>query len=487
MKYSLRTKISVAFFAMALILFLFISLTANFFIQRGFREYTISKLASESQSIVNQVSKRYGVDTKAWEKSGIESIGLSAMERGLIIKVVDTKNQVVWDARQYNMGFCSKMMSHMEMNMQQQNPNFNGGYVEKSYDLAEHNLVLGKIYIGYYGPYYYSDIDMKYIQTLNRVLLGAGVLALMLSLLLGAFLAKRLSKPISKVVENAKEISKGKFDIKIKENSSTKEMAELTETINSLADTLGKQEELRKRLNADVAHELRTPIATLQSHLEVMIEGIWEADKARLQELYGETVRLGKLVGDLGKIAQLEGENLVLSKREVDLHQIAESVIKVMEGGFLKKQIQLSYTGEEATIAVDEDKIRQILLNIVSNALHYTEAGGTVDVKVERISGQFSEKRRTRHKEQGKNPKSTYDRVIVQVSDTGIGIPEKDLPFIFERFYRVDTSRARNTGGSGIGLAITKALVEAHGGTISVTSEVGKGSCFTVELVDNNI
>ena len=460
MKYSLRTKITVAFFSMALILILFISITANYFLQNGFKDYTINKMKDESNAIVSQVSERYADVDGKWNINNIESIGHSAMERGLLLKVVNEKGKVIWDAREYNKGYCAQMLSRMETNMRTQNPNFKGAYEEKSYNLVNGSVNIGKVYIGYYGPYFYSDSDVKYIRTLNQVLLGAGFLALILSILMGYFLARRLSKPISKVIENAKRISKGEFDTKIVESSNTKEIVELTDTINILGETLGKQETLRKRLSSDIAHELRTPLTTLQSHLELMIDGIWVADEERLKSLHEEAIRLGKMVGDLSKVAELEGENLVLNKTEVDIDQIGESVVKAVEGEFYKKGISLTYSGEQSKTIGDLDKIKQIFMNLISNALNYTATGGQVDVTVNK----------------------TMDKLVINVKDNGMGIPEEDLPHIFERFYRVDKSRARDTGGTGIGLAITKALVEAHGGRIFADSKNGLGSSFTVEL-----
>ncbi|MEI7884920.1 MAG: ATP-binding protein [Clostridia bacterium] len=459
-KYSLRTKISLAFFAMALVLFLFISLTAHYFLQNGFKDYTINKLQDESKSVVAQLSSKYTSADGKWDTKGIESIGLSAMEKGLIIKLLNTDSAVIWDARIANNGYCNMMLNHMEMNMQEQNPNFIGAYVEKSYALISGEQNIGTVMIGYYGPYFYSDSDMKFLATLDKVLLGAGILALLLSAGLGAVLASRLSRPIKQVIEQSKRIARGEFETKISTNSSTSEIVELTETINCLAETLGRQESLRKRLSADIAHELRTPIATLQSHLELMLAGIWQADQARLAGLQEEAIRLGKLVGDLNKIAQVESENLVLQRAEFDLNQVGKSVVNLVESEFFKAQIELIYQGESALMVGDQDKIKQVFLNLLTNALCYTGTGGKVEVTVTNSTA----------------------KIVVQIKDNGIGIPVEDLGNIFARFYRVDKARSRNSGGTGIGLAITKAFVEAHGGTITVSSKEGFGSCFTFEL-----
>lgn len=461
MRFSLRVKISAAFFLVALILVLFIGLTANYFLENRFKEYTVERINTDSDSIAAQLSKRYSNQGDSWDINGIESIGTIAMERGLIIKVVDNEDKVIWDARVYNKDYCSQMLSDMKMNMQKQNPNFSGGYEEKIITMKSGSTVIGKVNIGYYGPYYYSNNEVKYIKALNKLLVGTGVLALILSLISGGYFAKRLSKPIGNVIDGAKKISSGEYETKVDKKSSTTEIIELTEAINSLGQSLGRQETLRKQMSSDIAHELRTPISIVQSHLELMIDEIWEADKERLQNLYNETVRLGKLVDDLGKMAQLESKNLVLNKVELDMNEIGLCVVKTVDSEFFKKKITLSYDGEKALVEADADKIKQVIMNLLSNALKYTDSGGNVKVSVKKVSS----------------------KIHVKIEDNGIGIPEENLPNVFERFYRVDKSRARNSGGTGIGLAIAKVIIEAHGGKIQVESIEGQGSSFTFELL----
>lgn len=460
MKRSLRVKISVAFFVMSLILVLFLSVAANFMLQHRFKQYTIEKIQSDSVSLAEQISKQYSSPENVWDTNSIQAIGVIALERGLILKVVDQDNKVIWDAQEYNRFYCSQMLSTTKMNMMQENSGFSGEYKENSINLTNDGNIFGKVIIGYLGPYYYSENDVKYIKGLNGLLIGGGVLALILSLIAGAYMAKRLSRPIDDVIEGAKKIALGEYDTKVLIKSDTTEIIELTETINSLGDGLDRQETLRKQLSADIAHELRTPVTVLQSHLELMIAGIWKADKASLQNLYNESLRLGNLVDDLGKMAQLEGENLILNKVEFDLNDIAVSVVKTVESEFFKKNIRLSYTGEKTPVHADPDKIKQVMMNLLTNALNYTDAEGNVRVTIKNESGKGS----------------------VMVEDDGIGISKENLANVFERFYRVDKSRARHSGGTGIGLAIAKAIIEAHGGEIQAESREGEGSRFTFIL-----
>jgi len=277
-------------------------------------------------------------------------------------------------------------------------------------------------------------------------------------------MAKRLSTHISRVITTARMISKGYFDDRITETSTTRETAQLIETINNLAETLEKQEALRRRLTADVAHELRTPLATLQSHMEAMIDGIWEPDRERLKSCHEEIVRINRLVGDLEKLAHYESENLILIRTNFDISELIGRIIKNFENDFANKGIDIRFTGEKEILYADKDKISQVMVNLLSNALKYTSEGGKVEVRV----------------------KGSDETAEITVRDTGKGIPPEDLPHIFERFYRADKSRNRLTGGAGIGLTIAKAIIDAHKGNIQVRSKVDEGTEFVILLPKNS-
>ena len=191
-----------------------------------------------------------------------------------------------------------------------------------------------------------------------------------------------------------------------------------------------------------------------------MIEEIWQPDKERLDGLLKETSRLSNLVKDLSKIAQLEREQLIISVAELDLYTLAKESIEAVKSEYFIKGVELTLLGESTSMLGDVSKIKQVLINLLNNALKYTPKGGWVTVEV-RCDSQFAQ---------------------VIVSDSGIGIPSKDIPHIFERFYRVDRSRNRQSGGVGIGLSIVKAIVNVHGGNIEISSEEQKGSIFKVSF-----
>jgi two-component system sensor histidine kinase BaeS len=458
-KYSLRAKLSISYIFVILLLVSLIFLFTNVFLEKHFQNYVIMQQEERNNEVVALITQQYKGDNK-WAEDVIEDIGINALENGIIIKVKDLKGGTIWDATVHNSGMCADMLDHMAKNMESRYRNFNGKYVESPYSIIKDSDEVGIVEIGYYGPFYLNDSDLDFINSINKMLIGVGLFSLLIAIGFGTIMARRLSDPISKVIKATQVIAKGDYGERIEEESSTKEIGEMTSAINNLAESLEKQEALRKRMSSDVAHEFRTPIATLQSHLEAMIDGIWEADTQRLKSCHEEVVRIGRMVGDLEKLAKYEGENLVLNKEAFDITELIQNIVQNFESDFKAKGIELKFDSEKQIVTADRDKISQIIVNLLSNALKYTPEGGTVVIELIAVD----------------------KGIKLVVRDNGTGISSEDLPYIFERFYRADRSRNRNTGGSGIGLTIVKSLVDAHKGKIEVMSEIGKGTEFTIFL-----
>jgi len=459
LKYSLKTKLSLSYVLVALISILFITLLANQFLQKQFREYIQENQEETNLAVAQSISQQY-LGENQWNYNTLENIGVDALGKGLIVKVTLASGEIIWDAQVHNNGMCQRMIEQMAYTMSTHYPGIKGGYVEKSYPLVIENKQVGKVDIGYYGPFYLSNNDVTFINTLNKLNLAAGLLSMLFALVVGILMANRLSTPISRVIDAAQMISQGYFGGRIRERSNTKEICRLTDTVNNLAQTLESQEILRKRLTDDVAHELRTPLAALQGNLEGMIDGIWKADSDRLKSCHEEIMRITRMVGDLEMLAKFDRDNLVLDKKQLDAAALTSSVVNNFQSHYLKKGVSLTFSGREELIEADRDKMIQVISNLLSNALKYTPPGGGVYVSVS----------------------AGTDFVQIIVKDNGIGIDEKDLPFIFERFYRADQSRTRLTGGSGIGLTIARSIVEAHEGKIGVKSKLNDGTEFTVKL-----
>lgn len=460
MQNTLRFKLTTAFLLVTLIAFSLVGIIANVILEKQFEKYAIDNLNQKNTQTIATLEERYGGWGNQWDLPGLENIGVSALSDGLILRIGDKDGKVLWDAMAHNSGMCVEMLHSMADNMKYKNGKFNGGYTEKSYPLTLNGSIIGNVTIGYYGPYFYTSNDLSFLNTLNKLLILAMAIVGTLALIFGTYLAKRLSSPISRVIKTAEQISEGNYDDRVTEKSNTHEIIELTGAINTLADNLGRQEMLRKRLTADVAHELRTPIANLQSHLEAMIDGVWKPGPDRLKSCHEEAVRLSKIVGDLETLARYDGENVILQKERFELTELIQTAALSFETECKTKNILLATNLAKQYITADKDKIMQVLINLLSNALKYTNEGGKIEVTT------------------GGNDKSAW----IAVKDSGLGISQEDLPFIFERFYRADRSRSRATGGSGIGLAVAKSLVTAHGGTLSVESVLGIGSEFIVLL-----
>jgi signal transduction histidine kinase len=459
LKQSLRTKLTISYLTVAVLCVVLISIFSNLYLEKQFRSYVKGNQERKNLEIVALITHQYEMQ-QGFNIEAVQNIGSSALDNGLIIQIKDEQGNLVWDALEYNHGMCQSMLENIHSNMMSRYPNWKGKYVTDEYSIMSDFKNVGKVYISYYGPFYFTESDLKFINSLNVVFIGVGAIALVLAIVLGNLIARRISKPIKNVISTAEGISKGNFDNKIAERSRIKEIDSLTGTINSMADILKQQEQLRKRLTADVAHELRTPLTTLQSHLEAMIDGIWEADAARLKSCHDEIIRISRLVGDLEKLARYEGQNLILDKTEFSVVELIKGIAMNFDKEMLDKNINISISKQPVSIFADRDKISQVMINLLSNAIKYSKEGGSVEFDITQDA----------------------EEIEMKVSDTGIGIEKDHLKNIFERFYRVDSSRSRMTGGSGIGLTITKSIIEAHGGTIEVQSNAGEGTVFTVRL-----
>jgi len=237
-------------------------------------------------------------------------------------------------------------------------------------------------------------------------------------------------------------------------------------------------ERMRSEFVANVSHELKTPIAAVKGFAETLLGGAVN-DQATAQQflqiIYDESERLNRLIGDILELSKVESRRVPLQFSPVDLTPFMRKTLELLAPEAKRKDIRLELQAEEGLyVEADEDRLRQIVMNLLSNGINYTPEGGRVSVRIEPVtSGRPAA---------GAGPHGEYDRIRIWISDTGIGIPKKDLPRIFERFYRVDKARSRSSGGTGLGLSIVKHLVELHRGTITVESTVGAGSTFMIEL-----
>jgi signal transduction histidine kinase len=469
--WSLRSRLALSYVLVALLCVLIVSALANGLLESSFRSYLRGSQQKRALAVALQLGAQLRADG-SWDQAGLTAVGMAALEQGLIVRLSGSAGQTVWDATVHNSGLCAQMITHLAQNMASRYPNWRGQYTEALYPVRHSFRNVGSAAIGYYGPFFLNDEDLTFINSLNRLLLWAAVGALISAAGLGLLMARRITVPLERVVRATQAIARGRRDVQITEKAGLRELDGIAAAVNDLSRGLRDQEALRRRLTADMAHELRTPLATLQSHLEAMIDGIWQPDAERLAGLHEEILRLTRLVSDLENLARFEDDCQSLRRRDLDLSALVEGIVRNHEPQFRAKGLALRFGplksaraadgagGGARLLSADPDKLSQAVINLLSNALKFTPAGGEVEVQVACGPGGGE----------------------IRVADSGIGIGPEDLPRIFERFYRVDSSRNRATGGAGIGLSIAKAIVEAHGGAISAASQPGWGTEFLIHL-----
>ncbi|MFN8466911.1 MAG: ATP-binding protein [Caldilineaceae bacterium] len=294
---------------------------------------------------------------------------------------------------------------------------------------------------------------------LLRSFLFAGILGIV-----GGIAASRIvAAPITRLADAAQAIGAGDLATRVPPNHSSTELDELTTAFNKMAADLQHAAEMRTSLMADVSHELRTPLTVLEGNLRAALDHVYELDEEQIANLYGQTRHLIRLVNDLRELALAEAAQLPLDLQPLDVVRLVGETAAAFEPLVEEKEVKLETQFASGLQPVDADRVRvrQVLHNLLANALRHTPSGGTITIAA--------------------RPEAAG--VALSVADTGDGIEPEALPHVFDRFYRTDPSRSRETGGSGLGLAIVKALIEAQGGTVEAASPgQGQGSVFTLHL-----
>ena len=312
-----------------------------------------------------------------------------------------------------------------------------------------------------YNITYLKDL---FIKDIRNMIIGISLLMIIVVISISIFISQKISKPIIVVSKMTDSLKRGGYDQTLEYESSIVEIDNLVNSINDLSKELYNMEKLRKRLTSDISHELRTPLTSIQTHLEAMIDGIWEPTEERLISVNEEVIRISHLVDELKNLAKYDSDKNKLNISEVDLEQLIKNIIYNNESFALEKNIKIEYNLEKIKAHIDKEKISQVIVNLISNAIRYTNCNcerlGKIIIRL--------------YKEE--------NLIKISVKDNGIGIPKKSLDYIFERFYRVDKSRCRNTGGTGVGLTICKSIIDLHNGNIEVKSEVNKGSEIIVSI-----
>lgn len=298
-----------------------------------------------------------------------------------------------------------------------------------------------------------DHIHQMFLTSIHHYLVWASLAALGLAVILSYLLTRRVLRPLSQMTQITKEVAAGNFSLRA-EITTEDEVGQLGVAFNRMADSLEQIEQLRKTMVADVAHELRTPLTNLRGYLEALNDKIIPPTSETFQMLQKENLRLVQLVDNLQQLARADAAKAYLKLEAVVLSDLINQMVKLQAPSFQEKQITVETRFESinSTVMADRDKLLQALRNLIENCCKYTPDYGQVVIS-------------TSHPAEG---------IKVDFQNSGPGISEKDLPYIFERFFRADRSRSRVAGGAGIGLAITRELIEAHGGQVGAHSVPGK-------------
>jgi signal transduction histidine kinase len=428
-----------------------------------FNAYIHDNLEAAAKGIALIVGQSY--PTYGFAYGTIERVPILGLTNSVGVQIYDAKDQLVYDE--------ASMRAHMQAVMLGQTsplaPEVQKATIvlKPTGDIVTAPIMSGGKEVGEVRVWAYgtkallTDRDMQFRKGSLLGLAIAALVAIAFSSVAGIWYAGRLVKPIERITETAEALENGDQDARTG-LSSDDEIGFLGKTFDRMADSIEADREMERRLTADVAHELRTPLQAIQATVEAMQDGVLPADEERLGIVRDETRRLSRLTDGILELTRLERGSATFDLRRIDaagpVHMAVDSLEPLIE------TCELTLTSKIAQriyIDADADRLQQAVGNLLSNAARYTPAGGRVGVHLGRDG----------------------DYALIEVADTGVGIADEDMERVFSRFWRADSARAAATGGSGIGLAVTKEIVERHGGTISVAHrEGGEGTVFSIRL-----
>ena len=403
-----------------------------------------------------------------------ESLNLSAGEMGGRLLVLDTDGKVQYDTFNRMCGMRLQVPEVLDILVSGKDSSYGIHHLE-SQTVQEMSGQNGAEYVAYcatriigtrgtLGVLLYVSPVQEMMDSLNNVelqLLRIFLLVALAALIVALFLSQIITKPITVLSRTMRKMGKGDLSVRVPVRGSG-ELRELAENYNTMASQLESLDKSRNQFVSNASHELKTPLATMKILLESMLYQPDMPDELQqefLQDMNHEIDRLTGIVTDLLALSQMDSHSVRLKKEETDMTELTEETVRMLQPVAEKRQQTLTVSAEkDLHITGDRSKLAQILYNLTDNALKYTPDEGKIDVTL----------------------KADGDKLIWEVKDNGVGIPEEDQKHIFERFYRVDKARSRETGGTGLGLSIVRQLVHLHDGTVSVTSKPGEGTTFTV-------
>jgi len=448
MRFSLQRKL-LFLLTLVILIALSSSLLLRNFVIRDFKAFGEGRMLDRLYQVQAVLEGRYE-QAGDWQPQIVANDLVWAWLSGIELRLYDTNNRLVIDTRQALAGLPPLMQQRIAATTSR-HPISPAPSEFLSYPLFLHGEEIGHLDLQLPQPVHETFFIRSSNQFLAYSVIGLGLIAVILSF----FTARRISRPLQELTAAAEGLAEGNPGLRVQVATSD-EVGRLATSFNRMAESLEAQDRLRKQLVSNAAHELRTPLMVIRGELEGMIDGLLPTTPEALQSLHDEAARLATILDGVDELTRAQAACLNLNRQETRLVPFFRQAVSRFAAQAVEKRVRITVNGDsEITAWIDPDLFTRIIINLASNALRAMPDGGQLDIL---ITG------------------TNTHPVQIAIMDTGTGIDSSQLPHIFERFYK------GKNGGLGLGLAIVKELVEAHGGTISVSSESGKGTCFLLEL-----
>ncbi|MEH7378915.1 HAMP domain-containing sensor histidine kinase [Bacillus sp. JJ1533] len=449
-------KLGLLFFAFILIL----EIILFSFLYTGLADSRIDEELAELKA--RGESHRHVLE-KSFDESTIEHVALMETEADTDVVIMTHHGKVLAKS--------NKLTSPMKRLMEQERGPvpFEGMIVEnrwatESYISTVSPIISNDQLIGHVYMFKSTQSIQTMVNKLKQHFILVGSLTIILTVITVFFLSKVITLPLISLKQATKALSKGDFTVSVSHRSND-ELGELANSIQTLANDLNHLKKERNEFLASISHELRTPLTYVKGYADIARrKGISDEERNQyLQIIYEEAEHISGLVKDLFDLAKIDQHTFVIEKEKVDLCEFTNKIVEKVRPAFKKKGIELVHSCPDRLIAmIDRPRFEQVILNLLDNSLKYSNRNSRVTLDVEH--------------------NQTKNKMVLSVIDEGIGIPTEEIPLIFTRLYRVEKSRSRESGGSGLGLSIVQEIVEAHGGQINISSEPGKGTMVKIEL-----
>ena len=491
--FSLRLKLVLSYLGVALGAIIIMAIVVSFAIQSYFVSSQQNQLRLQAEDFSQRLAFVYSAQGNAWDRaylqSNIEPIGPT------LLVIVDAQDNNLYfgqpDFVTLNNDDSAAISQALSQALQGQEAqgqiaatdndgDFSGLYISVPirYKGLDNGQIIGAMLLAEPEHYPQGFSPNDFLANVNQAILITGLVIALVVIVFSMLLARRLTRPLQLLTVAAEQMRQGDYAKRVAPPRSQDEMGRLATSFNAMADTieadvneLRRQEQMRRDMIANIAHDMLTPLTAIQGFNEALADDVISRpiERQETAQLIGREVqRLRRLVVDMQQMTSLESGQTQLELAPLDMHALVDETLAVIRSECEQAHITVSNEIDPATppVLADSDRITQVLLNLLDNARRHTPVDGTITV--------------------GAIPKGTL--LHVWICDTGSGIAPADLPYIFERFYRVDKSRTGTTGGTGLGLSIVKAIITAHSGTISAESTPGQGTriWFTLPLAGTN-